>query len=112
MDNQDIIALYEKVADTMQQMVEAARNGDWDQLTTLESCCSTQVDLIRKKDLAQRPLSALARERKTRILQKILEDDRQIRDITQPWMTQLSALMNNAGTERKLARTYGSNSEY
>jgi flagellar protein FliT len=112
MDNQEILSLYENVADIMQQMVEAARNSDWDQLTTLETRCTEQVAIIRQKDLPRQPLSTHAREHKTRIIKRILADDRQIRDITEPWMVQLSALMNNAGTERKLARAYGNASEY
>ena len=112
MENQEILDLYENVADLMRQMLVAARTGDWERLTALESRCSDQVALIKQKDGVRPPLSAQARERKTRIIQSILADDRQIRDITEPWMVQLSALMNNAGTERKLARAYGSNSEY
>lgn len=111
MENQEILALYENVADLMQQMVVAARSGDWEQLTALETRCSDQVAIIKQKDALRVPLSAHARARKTRIIEKILADDREIRDITEPWMLQLSALMNNAGTERKLARAYGS-SEY
>ena len=112
MENREIIALYENVADIMRQMLVAARASDWERLTALESRCSDQVALIRQKDMVRQPLSAHARERKTHIVKSILEDDRQIRDITQPWMVQLSALMNNAGTEQKLARAYGNNSEY
>jgi flagellar protein FliT len=112
MENQEIIALYENVANIMHQMVAAARNGEWDQLTALEARCSAQVAIIRQNDLPRQPLSPHARERKTRIIERILADDRQIRDITEPWMVQLSALMNNAGTEHKLARAYRSNSEY
>ena len=111
MDSQEILALYESVADITDQMVAAARTGDWEQLTALESRCSTQVAIIKQKDAPLQPLSPLAREKKTKIIQKILEDDRQIRDITQPWMTQLSALMNSAGTERKLSRAYGDTSD-
>jgi len=112
MENQDILDLYERVAELMQQMLAAARNGDWDQLTMLESRCSAEVAMIRRGDVPLQALSAVGRERKTRLIEKILQDDREIRDLTQPWMTQLSALMNNAGTERKLARTYGSNAGY
>lgn len=38
----------------------------------------------------------------------MLSADRKIRDLTMPWMTQLSALINNTGTERRLANAYGS----
>ncbi len=112
MENQEILDLYENVAGLMQEMLAAARNADWDQLTLLESRCSAQVAMIRRGDVPVQALSAVARERKTRLIEKILQDDREIRDLTQPWMTQLSALMNNAGTERKLAKAYGSSAGY
>lgn len=112
MENQDLIKLYETVADLMQQMVAAARKGEWEHLTFLESRCAAQVEIIRQKDVTRQALPPQTRERKARLLETILENDRQIRDITEPWMTQLSALMNNAGTENRLARTYGRTSEY
>lgn len=109
MDNQEILALYETVADITDQMLAAARTGDWEQLAALESRCSSQVEILKQNDLPRQPLTPLAREQKTRIIKKILDDDRQIRDITEPWMAQLSAMLNSAGTERKLAQTYGAN---
>lgn len=107
MDNQEIIAVYETVADITDKMLAAARTGDWEQLAELESRCSSQVEIIKRNDAPRQPLSDMARERKTRIIKKILEDDRQIRAITEPWMTRLSAMMNSAGTERKLSKAYG-----
>jgi flagellar protein FliT len=108
MNNQEILSLYETVADITDQMLAAARSGDWDQLAVLESRCSSQVAVLRNNEQPRQPLSPGLREKKARILKKILEDDRQIRDITEPWMAQLSALMKNAGTERKLLKAYGS----
>ena len=107
MNSENVLELYESVADITHQMLAAARTGDWEQLAELEARCSSQVNILRNIDRPQQPLSLMAREQKTRILKKILEDDRQIRDITEPWMAQLSALMKSAGTERKLAQTYG-----
>lgn len=109
MDNHEILALYETVADITDQMLAAARTGDWEQLATLESRCSSQVEILKQNDQPRQPLTPVAREQKTRIIKKILEDDRQIRDITEPWMAQLSAMMNSAGTERKLSKAYGAN---
>lgn len=109
MDNQEIIALYETVADITDKMLAAARTGDWEQLAALESRCSSQVEIIKQNDQPRQPLTPVAREHKTRIIKKILEDDRQIRDITEPWMAQLSAMINSAGTERKLSQAYGAN---
>lgn len=109
MDNQEVIALYETVADITDQMLAAARIGDWERLAALESRCSSQVEILKKSAEPHQPLSPLARERKTKIIKKILDDDRQIRDITEPWMAQLSALMNNAGSDRKHSQAYGAN---
>ena len=107
MDNQEILSLYETVADITDQMLAAARVGDWEQLAELESRCSSQVAMIKKNEDTPEPLSPVARERKVKIIKKILDDDRQIRDITEPWMARLSVMLNSAGTERKLSQAYG-----
>jgi flagellar protein FliT len=109
MDNQEILSLYETVAEITDQMLAAARTGNWEQLAALESRCSSQVEILKQNDQVRQPLTPVAREKKTRIIKKILDDDRQIRDITEPWMAQLSAMMNSAGTERKLSQAYGAN---
>lgn len=45
--------------------------------------------------------------RKVNAIRRMLDTDRQIRDITTPWMAHLSALINNTSTERRVARAYG-----
>ncbi|NEX62703.1 flagellar protein FliT [Noviherbaspirillum galbum] len=109
MDSQEILAVYETIADITDQMVAAARTGNWEQLAALESRCSHQVDIIRQNDDAPGALSEIAREKKVSIIKKILADDREIRSITEPWMSKLAELMNSAGTERKLSKAYGAN---
>lgn len=106
MKSEDVLALYESVADITTQMLAAARNGNWERLAELESRCSRQVEILKAEEPATQ-LRAMERERKVKIIKKILEDDRQIRDITEPWLARLSAMINSAGTERKLAQTYG-----
>lgn len=107
MDNQEILAIYETVADLTDQMLAAARTGNWEQLAMLESRCSNQVEVLKQNDEPHQPLSPVAREQKIRMIRKILEDDREIRSITEPWMAQLSAMMSSVGTERKLSKAYG-----
>ncbi len=53
------------------------------------------------------PLTGESRVRKVQIIKKILADDREIRNLTEPWMAQLSRLINSTGTERKLSQAYG-----
>lgn len=105
MKSEEILSLYASVADITDQMLSAARAGDWDRVTALETHCARHVATL-KSDESPAALSGAARERKVAMIQKILADDRQIRDIAQPWMVQLSALMNSAGTEQKLSQAY------
>lgn len=109
MDNHEILKLYESVADITDQMLVAARGGDWEQLAVLETRCARQVEVIKQREQSHDTLSLAARQSKVKIIRKILDDDRQIRNITQPWMAELSVLMNSAGTERKLSQAYGVN---
>lgn len=107
MDSSEVIALYEAVADITDKMLAAARDGNWEQLALLESHCSNKVEIIRKSETPRQTLSPVAREHKVRIIKKILDDDRQIRNITEPWMAQLSALINSSGAEPKRSQAYG-----
>lgn len=108
MNSQELISIYETVAVISDQMLAAARTGDWEQLVALESRCASQVEIL-KKEGPPAPMSGVVRDQKVRIIRKILADDREIRNITEPWMAQLSVLLNSAGTERKLSQTYGAN---
>ena len=106
MDSQEIISLYETVAEITDQMLEAARARDWERLVSLESRCASHVQTLRE---GEKPvaLTGVVRERKVIIIKKILSDDREIRNITEPWMAQLSNLINSTNTERKLVQAYG-----
>ncbi|HYD60991.1 MAG TPA: flagellar protein FliT [Noviherbaspirillum sp.] len=107
MDSHEVLSLYESVADITRQMLDAARSGDWEQLAELESRCSTQVAMIKNEEPLT-PMTGVVRDRKVKIIRKILEDDRQIRDITEPWMARLTSIMNNAA-DRHPPKTLGAN---
>lgn len=108
MNSEEVISLYEKVAVITHQMLAAARDYDWEQLAELESLCASHVATL-KRDEHVVPLTGVVREQKVRIIKKILADDREIRNITEPWMEQLSVLMRSTGAERKLSQAYGAN---
>lgn len=108
MDSHEVLSLYESVADITRQMLDAARIGDWEQLAELESRCSTQVAMLKNGEPSA-AMTGVVRDRKVKIIRKILEDDRQIRDITEPWMARLSAMMNKGGNDRNAAQTFGTN---
>jgi len=106
MNGQEVVSLYEAMVGITDQMLAAAAAGDWDRLATLELQCAACVRQLKASGDGQ-PLAAQERSRKVDAIRKMLAADRQIRDLTQPWMAKLSAMINNKGTERRLARAYG-----
>lgn len=105
MNSEQIISIYEAVSSLTGQMLAAAQTRDWESLATLESHCTSHVETLKRAEPAL-PLTGESRAKKIRIIHQIMAQDREIRNLTEPWMAELAALMNNAGTERKLARAY------
>ena len=53
------------------------------------------------------PMSGEHRVAKIRIIRKLLDDDRKIRDLTMPWMAHLSAMIGSTRSQSRLVNTYG-----
>ena len=104
-DNEHNLEVYEAVGQITDRMLAAARGGEWEQLTELESQCSALVAQLAATGETV-PLALDGRARKVRIIQKILADDRAIRDLVSPWMADLAARLNSTSTSRKLTTTY------
>ncbi len=104
---QQVIEIYENVSQLTGKMLDAARSRDWEALAELESRCASHVNVLRESE-GPVLLQGESRIRKVSLIRKILADDRAIRDITEPWMAELSALMASTRTERKLNNAYGS----
>ena len=106
MNSDQVISLYETVSELTGKMLQAAETRDWENLAELESHCASKIQILKDGE-AVAPLSGPIRLRKVAIIRQILAHDRQIRDLTAPWMAELSALINNTGTERRLSSAYG-----
>jgi flagellar protein FliT len=106
MNSHEVIALYETVAVITDQMLSAARSGDWDRVAVLEERCAGHVATL-KSDEPPAPLTGEIRVRKVQIIKQILAHDREIRDIAEPWMARLAQMIGSTGAERKLVQAYG-----
>lgn len=91
MTSNDVLSMYENIAGMTNKMVVAARSSDWDGLQTLENQCTGEAGAAMAG--AVPALSGTARMRKIDLLKQILANDREIRTITEPWMTQLAKVM-------------------
>jgi len=105
MNSQELMSIYETVAEITEQMVDAAQDNDWQLLARLEARCTMQVQVIKDNN---DPIELARDERaqKVSVIKRILDGDRKIRDITQPRMAQLTEMMRRSSTQRKLARAY------
>jgi hypothetical protein len=63
--------------------------------------------IARLRARPESPLSDAVRARKQLLLRRMLADDAQIRDLTQPWLRQLEAMLCSSGNEKRLEGTYG-----
>jgi flagellar protein FliT len=106
MTNVEVLTAYTAMAALTRKMVAAATVADWDGLEALEQQVAGHVARLRGSE-ASVTLDTLERQQKLGLIKQMLDDDRQIRDLTMPWMAQLSKLINNTGTERRLAAAYG-----
>ena len=105
MNSTHIIATYEAILAITGQMLEAARNSDWDRLVALEQECKKRVEEL-SADHAGEPLSRQFQQRKVEIIRRVLAYDAEIRNITAPWLAQLQNILGSAGRERKLYQAY------
>jgi len=106
MTNQEVLSTYAAMGELTGQMVAAASAADWDQLEALEQRVTAHVERLKGNEDTV-ALDGEQRQRKVSLIRKILDDDRKVRDLTMPWMAQLSRLINSTGTERRLANAYG-----
>lgn len=105
-----VIANYELLSELTVQMRKAAEHGHWEELTGIGQKCNNLVESMKPID-AETSLDEATRQHKNQLIQKILADQAEIRNLTQAWMTQLTDLMQSNLQEQRLQRTYGRNAD-
>lgn len=100
MSNDEVLSVYEFMVTLTNQMLEAAKQKDWDRMTELEKICKNCAQKIPKRDHSD-SLSQEALERKVKSLKKILKNDKEIRALLEPWMVRLTKLMHTSSNAIK-----------
>jgi flagellar protein FliT len=96
---------YRALSEESSRMVAAARRDDWMAVFDAEERCRVIVNELRA--LPDNALSAPERDEKRSLIEKILVEDREIRDLAQPWMKRMHESMTAAGNQRRLDASYG-----
>ena len=86
-----LIDYYKAIEDSSAKMLEAAKLKDWDGVVRYEGTCAVLIERLRYEAQAQELLPEHRRE-KTRIMQRILRNDAEIRCLAEPWLAQFEHL--------------------
>lgn len=99
------LALYQAMSEVATLMLAAARAENWDLLVELETVRAAHgAELQRMQVSAEMTLQQ--RERSATLMRQMLADDDEIRTLAAARMVQLSHLMDDASTQRKLSKAY------
>ena len=87
-----LLNYYEAIEKASHDMLEAARTGDWDHVVKLEGACALLIAQL-KSNAATRALPREEADLKSRIMQRILVNDAEIRQLAEPWLEELDDLL-------------------
>ena len=93
-----LLTYYEAIERASADMLNAARAGNWDEVVKLEGACVLLISQL--KNAAQEPKAPAvdlgaeastldAAKLKSRIMQRILVNDAEIRHLAEPWLQTL-----------------------
>ena len=97
----NLLSYYEAIENASHDMLNAARSGDWDTVVKLEGACAVLIAQLKHASEQQ----ALGRDElalKTRIMQRILVNDAEIRNLAEPWINDLSQMMGSPVEPHKM----------
>ncbi|MCH4562973.1 flagellar protein FliT [Halomonas sp. EGI 63088] len=103
---QVLLGAYEALLDRSSRMLDSARDADWEALVDLETQYVVQVEHISRLD-AELPLDDEGGERKAELLERILEQDLEIRQRLVARRDELDRLIGSGRRQLALSRTYG-----
>jgi flagellar protein FliT len=83
--SQMLIDYYKAIEDSSARMLDAAKAEDWDQVVRFEGACAVLIEQLRERANREQ-LMPEQRAEKTRIMQRILHNDAQIRYLAEPWL--------------------------
>lgn len=87
-----LLSYYEAIEQASADMLTAAKAGNWDQVVKLEGACVLLISQL-KHAARNAPMDSEASKAKSRIMQRILINDAEIRHLAEPWLQELDDMM-------------------
>lgn len=92
MDTQ-LIDYYEAIERASNDMLQAARQGNWSEVVRIEGACALLISKLRHASQGT-ALDADQVRRKSTIMQRILVNDAEIRHLVEPWLEDIDTLLS------------------
>jgi flagellar protein FliT len=100
-----LLTYYEAIESASADMLAAARAGNWDEVVKLEGACVLLISRLKQAALEPTEEQAAAAARadlqlvdaaraKSRIMQRILVNDAEIRQLAEPWLLDLDETLS------------------
>lgn len=90
--NPPLLTYYEAIEQASNEMLSAARAGNWDQVVKLEGACVLLIGQLKHAARAH-TLGSEEAKLKSRIMQRILLNDAEVRHLAEPWLQGLDDLL-------------------
>ena len=87
----NLMDYYRAIEAASRQMLEAARTEDWAEVVRCEGACAVLIEQLRFLARSQ-ALAKEERAEKSRIMQRILRNDAEIRVLAEPWLSSFAEL--------------------
>ncbi len=96
---------YETLLTLTRGLCEAAARGEWERLTEIQQQRATLIDAMAPIDSAV-SLDEPARRRKNELIEQILADEAETRNLVKSWMTQMQQAIQDGRQELRLLKEY------
>jgi flagellar protein FliT len=90
--NSALLNYYEAIEQASHDMLEAARIGNWDHVVKLEGACALLISQL-KHAAGSKDLEPEEAQQKSRIMQRILLNDAELRQLAEPWLEDLDDIL-------------------
>jgi flagellar protein FliT len=90
--NSALLSYYEAIEQASHDMLEAARIGNWDHVVKLEGACALLISQL-KHAAGTTDLPPEEAQMKSRIMQRILLNDAELRQLAEPWLEDLDDIL-------------------
>ncbi len=88
-----LMGYYQALEKASADMLSAARQADWEQVVKLEGACVLLIAQL-KQAADGAGLAPAEEQAKGRLMQRILLNDAEIRNLAEPWLEDLDRLLN------------------